>query len=669
VEVPAVAAQARELRDQPLRGHVAERADAPPPAEDSVDAGAGAARIEPVAGERHSARERDRAPAREVCVCVLRKILWRNVVCVEVILSWRALARIPHRHPGRDAREDPTDFRPVPVRDQLDDDVRKPAAVSVDFVEDLEEPGMKGRLSPEQRDLSPAPVEVERLVDEPSDLLHRHQLGRDGLSARTVAVVTLEIAGSCELELDLREHALEQRAPLWFVPGEEPFLKGCSRHSCSLSTVEHTTVGAAFSHASEGWPCDDPERVTPDVEQVRTYARSLAWGRRAQTTDAWAAARPILEHDARGSGYPRYVSRAKGAYVWDVDGNRHVDYILGFGPVVLGHADARVDRAVLEQLELGTCMSPLWSPRQVELTELLTSVIPSAEKVYLMRTGSDATSAAVRLARIYTGRTMIVRWGYNGWHDWAVPRPDGIPSAIRAETLLLDYNDTPALRTLFETYPEQIACVLMMPFELEAPAPGFLQDVEAVARDHGALFILDELRSGFRMGLGGAQDYFGLTPDLSTFGKAMANGYPISAVVGRADVLRCLGRTHMASTSYGNAAEMAAALATIAILRDSDAIDRLWHVGETFMAELRTVVEAFDLPAEVVGYPVAPFLQFDRAVEGSLEVKTRFFSATTRGGVLFHPDHHWFLSAAHTDDDVAFTIEVCRQAAASAMAA
>jgi glutamate-1-semialdehyde 2,1-aminomutase len=402
--------------------------------------------------------------------------------------------------------------------------------------------------------------------------------------------------------------------------------------------------------------------VTPDVEHVRTFAGSREWGQRAQRTDAWAAARPV-----RGE-FPRYVRRAKGAYVWDVDGNKYVDYILGFGPVVLGHADERVDGAVVEQLELGTCMSPLWSPRQVELTELLASVIPAAERAYLMRTGSDATSAAVRLARIHTGRDKVVHWGYNGWHDWACPRPEGIPEAVRADTLVLEYNDTTALERLFELHPEQIACVVMMPFELEAPAPGFLQEVKELAHRHGALFVLDELRSGFRMALGGAQEYFGVAADLSAFGKAMANGYPISAVAGRADVLQSLGRTQLASTSYGNAAEMAAALATIAILRDTDAIARLWSLGETFTAELRAVVDTFDLPAAVVGYPIAPFLLFDRGIDGALEAKSRFFEATTRGGVLFQPDHQWFLSAAHTDEDVAFTIEVCRRAAASAAA-
>ncbi|HEY1365857.1 MAG TPA: aminotransferase class III-fold pyridoxal phosphate-dependent enzyme [Gaiellaceae bacterium] len=384
--------------------------------------------------------------------------------------------------------------------------------------------------------------------------------------------------------------------------------------------------------------------------RAEVEARSLELARRAQATDAWAA--------ARGAGSTLYVERAKGAYVWDVDGNRYVDFVLGFGSIVLGHADDRVDRAVVEQLRCGTCVAPLWSPRQVELTELLTSVVPGAELAHLMRTGSDATSGAVRLARIYTGREQVLRWGYNGWHDWAAPRPDGIPASTRAATF--DYNDLPGLEALLAAHEGQVACVLMMPFELEAPAPGFLHEVRALAHRHGALFVLDELRSGFRMAPGGAQEHFGVEADLAAFGKAMANGYPISAVVGRAEVLGCLERTVMASTSYGNAPEMAAALTTIGILREEDVVARLWELGERFVAGLRAIVEDHALPAEVVGYPVAPFLRFDDA-----EARTRFFEATTRGGVLLHPKHQWFLSAAHTDDDVGFALDVCRAAAES----
>jgi glutamate-1-semialdehyde aminotransferase len=401
--------------------------------------------------------------------------------------------------------------------------------------------------------------------------------------------------------------------------------------------------------------------VASNVEHVLGLAESVELQRRARASDAFAAAR------AQRGDSPRYVARARGAYLWDVDGNRYVDYGLGFGSVLLGHADARVDAAVADQLALGTCTAPLPSPRQVELAELLTSILPNAERAFLVRTGSDATSVAVRLARVHTGRSKVARCGYNGWHDWACPRPDGIPPSVLGETFVFDYGDVAGLEHLFDTHPEQIACVLTMPFELDRASVGFLQDAQSIVRRHGALLVLDELRSGFRIALGGAQERLGVAADLSVFGKAMANGYPISAVVGRADVMESLGRTIASSTSFGNAAEMAAALATIATLRDTDALERVGSLGELLTAGLRAVVETAGIPAEIVGYPAMPFLRFERN-ERSLDIKRRFFDAVLDDGVFLHADHQWFLSAAHTEADVELTVAACRRAAEAALA-
>jgi glutamate-1-semialdehyde 2,1-aminomutase len=386
------------------------------------------------------------------------------------------------------------------------------------------------------------------------------------------------------------------------------------------------------------------------------------WAERARRTDAWAATRDlILEVDAANSAYPQYVERGSGAYIWDVDGNRYIDFILGYGPVVLGHANRDVNAAVIRQLATGTCMSPLWNPRQVELTELLTQVIPGAEQAYLMRTGSDATTGAVRLARIHTGRDKVVRWGYNGWHDWAAPRPEGVPASTAADTLQFHYNDIASLEAVFARHRDEIACVIMMSYEYEAPADGFLQQVKVVAKSNGALFVLDEMRSGFRIALGGAQEHFGVQPDLSTFSKAMSNGYPISAIVGRRDVLAALGRTHMSSTFYGNPAEMAAAIATIRILRETDALDRIAGLGELLRDGLDKLVMLYELPASMVGLPISPFLMFDDDPQAA-RLKTAFYRETLRRGVMFHPNHQWFLSAAHTTDDVEAALTACREA-------
>lgn len=394
------------------------------------------------------------------------------------------------------------------------------------------------------------------------------------------------------------------------------------------------------------------------------------WLERGAASDAWAATRrDILENDPSNHSYPQYVERAAGAYLWDVEGNRYLDLIMGYGPVVLGHADPRVNAAVCEQLAKSTCVSPMWTTRQVELTELLVDVIPGAELAYLMRTGSDATSAAVRLARIYTGRTKVAKWGYNGWHDWTAPRQEGVPPSTLAETLQFGYNDLASLERLFAEHPGKIACVIMMPFELEEPRPGFLAEVRALAHRHGAVFVLDEMRSGFRMALGGAQEYFGVEADLATYSKAMANGYAISAVVGKRELLSCLGRTHMSSTFFANAPEMAAAIATISVLRESDVISRLWELGTAFQDGMREIVRTTGLPAEVAGYPIAPFLQFQGNDDAAVHrVREKFYAGTIGCGLLLHPNHQWFLSGAHTRDEIDWALDTFAASARIAVA-
>lgn len=382
---------------------------------------------------------------------------------------------------------------------------------------------------------------------------------------------------------------------------------------------------------------------------------------RGEACDAWVATR-VKNYNSIEGAFPTFANRAHGAYVWDVDGNQYIDYTLGYGTILLGHADPRVTEAVIQELKMGNCVSPLWKPSQVELAELLTSIIPRAEMAFLMKTGSDATSGAVRLARIFTGRNKILRWGYNGWHDWSTPRPAGVPTLHRKDTLEFEYNNLDSLRTLFEENKEQIACVLMMPFELDMPYPGYLHDVKALAHEHGALFILDEMRSGFRMALGGAQEYFNIQADLATYSKAMSNGYPISAIVGREDILRGIGRTKMTATFFGSSAEMVAAIITISLLKNSNYISRIWDMGRMFQDGIRALITEYEIPADIVGYPPLPYIQFNISDIAELEkVKSIFYTQTTKLGVLFHPNHHWYISTSHNEEEIKYTLEVCRK--------
>ena len=380
--------------------------------------------------------------------------------------------------------------------------------------------------------------------------------------------------------------------------------------------------------------------------------------KQAELYDAWAANR-VKNYSQIENEYPFYASHAKGAYLWDVDKNRYIDYMLGYGTIVLGHADDRVTKAVVRELKRGNNISPWWKPTQIELTKLLVSVIPHAQMAFLMKTGSDATSGAVRLARVFTGRDKVVRWGYNGWHDWATPRSMGVPKSTLENVFQFQYNDIGSLYNIFETYPDQISCVIMMPFELEKPSPGFLQEVKAVAHKYGALFILDEMRSGFRLALGGAQEFFDIEADLATYSKAMSNGHPISAIVGRADVLSGIGHTKMTSTFFGNSAEMVAAITTISILKETNAIPHIWSMGEMFEAGINALLAEHTFSAQFVGYAPYPFIQFTIPdCEQNEQVKRIFFTEVARNGVFLHPNHHWYISAAHTAEDIQNTLEI-----------
>lgn len=379
---------------------------------------------------------------------------------------------------------------------------------------------------------------------------------------------------------------------------------------------------------------------------------------RARAFDAQAAGMErVIASDRMVDGeYPTYVARAKGAYLWDVDGNQYIDYLLGYGTIILGHAHDAVVKAARTEMESGFATG-MMKTAQVRLTAELTEITPNAEKALLLKTGSDATGAAVRIARSFTGRDRVVRWGYNGWHDWCALRPAGIPGAVRDLVHSFRYNDLDSLRAIFEAHPNEIACLVMMPFETEAPEPGFLEGIREITRRHGTLLVWDEMRTGFRLSLGGAQEYFGIDADLVTFSKAMANGFEVSAVVGCGDVLDQLANVHISSTFFSNSAAMAAASATIGVLRSSSALDHVRDLGLRLQEGLRDLVRRNGLPARVVGYPQMPFLCFDHADPDAREAAKRtFFGTTVREGVFFHPNHHWYICASMTEADIDATL-------------
>jgi glutamate-1-semialdehyde 2,1-aminomutase len=391
--------------------------------------------------------------------------------------------------------------------------------------------------------------------------------------------------------------------------------------------------------------------------QPLSFARSEALFARALQTVAGGTTQGKSPNTLIPGEYPIYAARGRGAYLWDVDGNRFLDWILGYGIIVLGYCDPDVDAAAIQEIQDGFAF-PLTRQVQNELAELLSSVIPCAERVHFFKTGSDATTAAVRLARIVTGREKIVRWGYNGWHDWCCIREAGIPTKVREDVLTFRYNDLDSLQAVLEAHRGQVACVLMMPLEIDPPQPGFLAGVKDLAHRYGALFILDEMRSGFHLALGGAQEYYGVIPDLATFSKAMSNGYAISVLAGRREFLAALSQTYVSSTFFTNSIAMAAALATIRKLQGQQVIPHLWRIGQGLMDGLDRLAADSGVEARSVGLAPTPFLVFaDPDAEVRDTARYLFFREMVRRGVLLHPNHHWFVSAAHTDQDLAYTLE------------
>lgn len=393
-------------------------------------------------------------------------------------------------------------------------------------------------------------------------------------------------------------------------------------------------------------------------------SRSTALLRRMRQCDALVGARPGLFFTGyeRLNGNPVFVEKAQGPHLWDVDGNRYLDFLLGFGSVVLGHAHPAVNRAVEEALRSGVNPT-LLSLTHLELAERLVELIPSAEQVTFLKTGSDAVGAAVRLSRAVTGREIVLHWGGHGWHDWCASGAQGIPKATTEMTVALRYNDIDHARELFARHKHNIACVVMMPYEIQAPVPGYLQAMQQLARQHGALFVLDEVRSGFRIALGGAQDYFGLDPDLTAFGKALANGHALSVLAGRRQYMSQILKLGLTVTYYRSPDAMAAALATLDILQAEEGPARLAHLGTRLMNGLGAAIRSSGVQATMVGFPATPFIHFDYTHPNENAAAMRqFCNGMLRRGVLMTPAHHWFVCTAMSDEDIDFAIEAAAEA-------
>lgn len=352
---------------------------------------------------------------------------------------------------------------------------------------------------------------------------------------------------------------------------------------------------------------------------------------------------------------PYYAARAQGSQFWDADGNQYVDFVNGLCAVTLGYNDPDVTQAVRQQLEDGVIFS---LPHRVEIdvAEKLIEMVPCAEAVRFGKNGSDATAGAIRIARAFTGREHVAACGYHGWQDWyigATTRNLGIPRSTAQLTHLFSYNNPDSLLKIFREYPEQVAAVIMEPMNVAQPENGFLEAVQEMASQHNAVLIFDETITGFRYSNGGAQELFGVTPDLATFGKGLANGYPVSAVAGRADIMRFMEEVFFSFTFGGEALSLAASLATMRKLQQEPVVPTMIATGEQILSGVRKLIERFGLQSflDVAGHPTWSFLLIrDSGPYAQYVIKTLFLQEMLRRGVLTLGTHN--VSYAHTQEDI-----------------
>ena len=355
---------------------------------------------------------------------------------------------------------------------------------------------------------------------------------------------------------------------------------------------------------------------------------------------------------------PKYLQRGKGSHVWDVDGNEYIDYTMAVGPLSLGYAYDKVDEAIKEQLRDGITFS-LMHPLEVEVAQLINKVVPNAESIRYSKVGADVTSAAVRLARAYTGRNKVLCCGYHGWHDWYISVTDrnkGIPQAVQDLTYTFNYND---IQSVIDSIDEDTACVILEPFVFEEPKDNFLHKLRDVCTENGALLIFDEMWTGFRIAVGGAQEYFGVKADLACFSKAVANGMPVSILTGKKEIMKLLEKDVFFFTTFGGEAlSLAAVKATVTEIIEKNVPAYLAKQGRKLKDGYNSIAQKLGMDyTKCSGFDCRTIITFDGEKSGCnpLEMKSLVQQEMIKRGILWGGFHN--MSFSHTDEDIEYTLK------------
>ena len=372
---------------------------------------------------------------------------------------------------------------------------------------------------------------------------------------------------------------------------------------------------------------------------------------------------PITQTLAKGPGQftygvsPIYVERGKGSKLWDVDGNEYLDYCMGIGPISLGYGYDKVDNAIKEQLEKGITFS-LMHRLELEVAEKLHEIIPNAESIRITKQGADACSAAVRIARAFTKRDKVAVCGYHGWHDWYIgttTRDAGIPQAIKDLTVMIQYNNIESVKAVMTP---DLACLILEPIIFEEPKDNFLHEVQALCQANGTLLIFDEMWTGFRLALGGAQQFFGIKPDLAVYSKACANGMPIAFLTGRDDVMSLFESDVFYFTTFGGEAlSLAATLATLEEMKEKNVPQYLATQGQKIKDGFNALREKHGMKdyISIGGYPCRSIVNFSEKAGDALVLKTYLQQEMIKRGILWSSFHNMCLS--HSDADVQYTLD------------